>query len=192
MAQLKDTTVNGILEATSNMILNGKLYGIHPDTEEKSNMIYMGSTGNTIVGYGGYVNKNGNTYMYGEDVGIYSGAAGNQGYRPYYRMGDSFNVTIRTAGYCINDGRTVRFHIPLSKPIIGSPVVTATSNKGIILLQNGKYTHGSASDTYIYPELYETELRTGNIEITVSIKNTTNAISAAPIGIVWSGKITLS
>lgn len=200
MAQLKDTTIVGNLDVDGAISLqNGKaIKGIHPDTGDASNMLYLSTKGNTIINYDGYKNENGNTEIYGKDVIIASSKAGNVDYRPYRRAGDSMNFNIRTSGYVTNNGKDVVFTLPMSLPILGAPVVTAVSNNGFLLRQDG-YVYGSngASNPPIYakPARYDVYLywatglavvaRFDNADLT-GVKNN------SPIGIHWSGTVTFS
>lgn len=191
MAQLKDTVIDGTLKTTSNITLGHNLCGIHPETGNDTQILSLSQYGNTVVGYDGYANKNGNSHIYGNDIVHYVGAV-NDNYRPYYRAGDTVNVLVRTAGFCVSNGAWVRFIVPLEKPVIGKPTVAATSDKGFILCQNGKYTHDTNSTTYADPSSYAPILRNGYVEITATMPTTTDATTSDSIGIVWSGILTFS
>lgn len=200
MAQLRDSIIDGNLEVTGDVILksNGEsVQSIHPNTGEASSMLHMSELGNTIVGYGGYSNKNGNTHVYGNDVAHYVASA-DANYRPYYRAGDVINFTgnsgaVRVAGYVTNAGKNVVFTIPITKPVIGSPTATATSGQGFVFRQGDKYTHGSAASTFVKPTSYSviTGYNSGFI-VTAVFDDTTNAVNNDAIGIYWDGTITLS
>lgn len=199
MAQLKDSIIDGNLEVTGNINLktnNNSINGIHPETGAISNIIGMNGYGNTIVGYDGYVNKNGNTHVYGNDVAHYIASA-NANFRPYYRAGDVLNFTgdsfaVRTAGYVTNAGKNIVFTIPVSKPVIGSPSITVTSGKGFVFRQDGNYTHGSAASTFVKPTSYSVVLNNSGFVITAIFDITTNVVNNDAIGIYWDGTITLS
>ena len=81
-----------------------------------------------------------------------------------------------------------------SKPIIGSPTITATSVSGFVLRQGGNYTHGcTAGDDYIMPDSYKCTLAgTSGVLICATFSNTANAVNNESIGILWDGKITFS
>lgn len=199
MAQLRDSVVDGNLEVTGDVILktvNEGVQGIHPETGEANRLIYMSEFGNTVVGYDGYNNEDGNSHIYGNDISHYVASAGKVNYRPYYRAGDVINFTgnesVRTAGYVTSEGKNVVFTIPVSKPVIGSPSVTATSGKGFVLRQNSKYTHGSASSTFVTPTSYSVILNSMGFVVTAVFDVTTNVINNDAIGIYWDGTITLS
>ncbi len=198
MAQLKDSVIDGNLEVTGSAILktNGiGIYGVHPATGETSSMLSMNSSGNTLVGYGGYVNKNGNSHICGNDIAHFVSSA-NISYRPYYRAGDVLDFTgdssVRTAGYVTNTGKNIVFTIPVSKPVIGSPSITVTGGKGFVFRQNNSYTHGSAASTFVKPTSYSVALNPSGFVVTAVFDVTTNVINNDAIGIYWDGAITLS
>ena len=199
MAQLKDSTIDGNLEVTGNITLktnSNSLQGIHPDTGEANRMVHMSEYGNTIIGYDGYKNKNGNTHIYGNDIAHYVGSA-DADFRPYYRAGDTLNFTgdslaVRTAGYVTNSGKNVVFTIPVSKPVIGSPSITVVSGKGFVFRQDNNYTHGSAASTFVKPTSYSVVLNNSGFVVTAVFDVTTNVINNNAIGIYWDGQITLS
>ena len=198
MAQLRDTTIDGNLEVTGNTVLktNGKgVHGIHPETGETSSMLSMNTSGNTLVGYGGYVNKNGNSHICGNDINHFVASA-DISYRPYYREGDILDFTgnnaVRTSGYVTNAGKNVVFTIHVSKPIIGNPSVTISGGQGFVLRQDGNYTHGSAASVFVKPSSYSIVLNDSGIVLTAVFDDTTNVVNNDATGIFWDGKITLS
>lgn len=201
MAQLRDSVIDGNLEVTGDVILktidNG-IQAIHPDTGEATTILDMSQYGNTIVGYDGYDNENGNSHIYGNDVVHYVASAGRVNFRPYYRAGDTLKFTnnntyIRTVGYVTNSMKDVVFTIPLSKPIIGTPTANVSESEGLILRQNNTYTHGSAASTYTKPTSYDVFVNPDvGLVVTAHFDVTTNAINNNPIGIYWNGTITLS
>ena len=153
----------------------------------------VSSSGNTVINYGGYLNKCGSTNIYGTDILLYSANAGDSGYRPYYRAGDVITANlIHTAGFVSTKGTKVYFTIPLTRYVLGDPTVTFTSTTGFIIRQNGKYTHGSDSDIYVKPKSVEVTLNNFGIRVNAVFSKTTNAVNNAPCGIVWSGNITFS
>ena len=198
MAQLRDSTIEGNLEITGNIILktnNKSVQGIHPETGVVSDLLHMSNIGNTIVGYGGYSNKNGNSHIYGNDVAHYIGSA-NANFRPYYRAGDTISFTgnsaIRTAGYVTNAGKNIVFTVPVAKPVIGSPSITVASGQGFVLRQDGNYTHGSAENTFVKPTSYSAVLNPSGIVVTAVFDVTTSSVNNDSTGIYWDGTITLS
>ena len=199
MAQLKDSTIDGNLEVTGDIILktnNNSINGIHPNTNEAQRMVGINEYGDTIIGYDGYKNQNGNTHLYGNDVVNYVASAGNINFRPYYRAGDVIdftgNASIRTAGYVTNAGKNVVFTIPVPKPVIGSPSIIATSGQGFVLRQSGNYTHGSAASTFVKPTSYSVILNNSGFVVTAVFDVTTNVVNNDATGIYWDGIITLS
>lgn len=196
MAQLKDSVIDGNLEVAGDIILktnNNAVQGVHPDTGEITNMLHMSNYGNTVLGYDGYAQSNGNSNIYGNDIMHYVASAGKVDYRPYYRAADAIDFKVRTSGYVTNSGKNVVFTIPITKPVIGNPTATVTSSNGFVLRQNNTYTHGSAASTYVKPTSYtiDSNYNSGFI-VTAVFDITTNVINNAPIGIFWDGKITLS
>lgn len=169
------------------------IYGIDTSGDKRINFTPCNYTNNCVVGYDNYVKADGNTNIYGNDVLIFSAAAGNSSARPYWRKGDSINYILHTAGYVTNGGKQVYFTVPLNRIVLGSGLTaTAASSDGFILRQGAKYTHGSASSTYVKPTTYNAKIYTNYIYVTVTFSSTTNVINNAPCGILWSGTITIS
>lgn len=158
----------------------------------------MNENGNTVMGWGNYDKKDGNTNVYGYDVHIgVSNVATPNTYRPYRRQGDVVEFTsakvLKTAGYVTNAGTDVAFLVPFACPIVGNPTVTVTSNSGFVLRQDGKYTHGSSASTYTIPASYTAVVsQFCGVYITAKFSDVTNVINNAPIGILWSGTITFT
>lgn len=200
MAQLRGSTIDGNLEVAGNIILkqnNDFIQSVHPETGELSELLHMSALGNTIIGYGGYVNQNGNSHIYGKDVACYVGSA-DADFRPYYRAGDVLNFNtnstyIRTVGYVTSSSKNVVFTIPLSKPIIGSVSAQVSESDGFVLRQNNSYTHGSDPSTFAKPVSYEVLVNPHvGLVITAIFDVATNVTNNSTIGIYWSGAITLS
>lgn len=149
---------------------------------------------NTIVGYGNYANKSGNTNIYGYDINFGVANIATPGsYRPYRRRGDSITYSLRTAGYVTNAGTEVWFTVPFTVPVVGSPTINASSVNGFILRQDNNYTHGSAASTYAIPTSYTAyNYQWCGIAIKAVFSTTTNVVNNAPIGIFWNGTITFS
>ena len=153
----------------------------------------VSTSGNTVINYGGYSNKCGGTNVYGTDVALYSANAGNSGYRPYFRAGDVLTFDLFTAGYVTGSGKDIHFVVPLSKPILGNPTITATSTDGFQIRQNNKYCYGGNNTTYVKPRSYSVNGSHANgIHIYVSFANNTNVTNNSSVGIRWNGKITFS
>lgn len=173
---------------------NKVIYGTSPDGSRVEAMNPQNSNGNTDIGYGNYDRGEGQTNIYGYDVMFGVANLATPGtHKPYLRRGDSFNVTLRTAGYVTNGSKDVSFWIPLSMPIIGSPKITVASANGFIFRQGNKYTHGSSADTYVTPTSYEaTATYRNGIYVKALFSDITNVTNNDAIGIYWSGTITLS
>lgn len=160
----------------------------------------MNQNDNTIIGYGHYANKHGDTNIYGVDIwlGMTSGKSTGARYRPYFRKGDSFAVAIRTAGMLTNGGHDVYFTVPVSRYIFDSPTITATTNLGMVLWQDGKYVCGSnytVENGYTYAPVskYTAYAISGSgIVVNAKMNVSTNAINNAPISVYWNGTITFS
>ena len=169
------------------------IYGVTTTGTIKNVFQPQNGNNNTVIGYGNYENKSGSTNIYGYDVNIgVSNIASPALYKPYYSRGDSFSVTINTAGFVTNSGKEVWFTIPVTKPIIGAPTVTVSSTTGFILRQGSKYTHGSASGTSVsatYSPSIDSDL---GITICATFSNTTDVTNNDAIGIKWNGTITFS
>lgn len=197
MAQLKDTTIDGSLKVYGDIVLqntNKCLYGINPTTGQASSMMHMSNNGNTVIGYDGYKNADGNTHLYGNEIYHYVASAGNVYYKPYYSAGDSITFELNTSGYVTTGGNSIRFVVPLSKPIIGNPTITIASSSGIMIRQNGQYTHGSSSTTAVKPQSYSTIGSTsGNsVVVVATMGTTTNVTNNDSLGVYWHGTITFS
>lgn len=173
---------------------NTIIFGVDQNGLKKNVFQPQNTNGNTVIGYDNYDNASGNTNVYGYDINFgVSNIATPGTFRPYRRRGDSLTLTLRTAGYITNGGTDLIFWIPMAEPIVGSPTVTLTSGSGFILRQGNKYTHGSASDTYIKPTSYEAVCTAFNgIYAKAVFNNNANAVNNDPVGIYWNGTITFS
>lgn len=144
------------------------------------------------IGKAGYDGTDGNTKIHGKDVELFVISNGEElSHRPYYKTGDSFEVTVRTAGYVTNGGKDVMFVVPLAKPILENVIVSASTNKGAILRQAGKYTHGCTSNTNTVPDSYTVyKQNIDSICVRCHFTDITNAINNDVIGVQWNGIIT--
>lgn len=196
-AEIEDTAdFNFDIRARKRIITeNDKgVYGKNIDGTDVQ-LISQSKNNNTVVGYSNYEKKSGNSHIYGHDLMHYvSNLATPTGYRPYRRRGDTLSYTFYGAGFVTNGGTEVHFIYPLSTPIYGDPIVTVTSDKGFILRQNGLYTHGSTSNTYVNTQVsYKaTVLTYMGVYVVATFTNTANVINNAPIGILWDGIVTFS
>lgn len=161
---------------------------------EKEIINTMNSNGNLAIGWGNYDYADGNTNIYGNDVYIGVANIDTRGsYKPYLSRGDVLTFDLFTAGYVTSEGKLVHFVVPLSKPIIGSPTITATSTDGFQIRQNGKYCYGGNNSTYVKPRSYSVEGTHANgIHVYVTFANATNVTNNNSLGIRWNGKITFS
>lgn len=173
---------------------NKRIYGVDTDGTLKEGFNPVNNSGNTVLGYGNYTKKFGNTNVYGYDVTIgVSNLATAESYRPYIRQGDSFNVDLYISGWTSNGGADVYFTIFLSRPIIGSPTVTCTSIDGFRLRQNNAYTHGCTYNTFVTPSSMTATTRyTYGVTVKATFSTTTKVVNNAPIGIDFYGTLTFS
>lgn len=189
-------TKNGIFLNGNKLVVNNDQSIIGLETDGTNVQVFQpkNSSNNTVLGYGNYDQESGNTNVYGHDINFgVSNIASKGTYRPYRRQGDSITVSINTAGYLTSSSQDVTFLVPLTMPIVGSPTVSVTSGNGFILRQDNKYTHGSASSTYVKPASYSARYSMYNgVYIVATFTTTTNSINNSPIGVYWSGTITFS
>lgn len=192
----KMSELDGYADFTYEVVLdnNKRISGRDPSGNIKEAFQPQNENGNTVVGWGNYNSKSGNTNIYGYDVIHGVSNIPNPGtYRPYRRQGDTLNLKLRTAGYVTNAGKDVTFWIPLTEPIVGSPTVTIASNDGFTLRQGNAYTHGSSATVFTHPDSYEaTATMFHGIYVRAVFSNTTNVTNNDTIGIYWSGTITFS
>lgn len=174
---------------------NKCIYGTKPDGTVWEAFNPINESGNTVLGYDNYKEKDGNTNVYGNDVNIGVANTANPGtFRPYRRKGDTITISIRTAGYVTNSGKDVTFFIPFAIPIIGNPTITVASGSGFTLRQGEKYTHGSSASASVVPDSYSAALVSWamGISVTAVFSDTTNVTNNDAIGIYWNGTITFS
>ena len=201
MAQLRDTIINGSLDISENIIfknVNSGIQAVHPETNEAHRIIQMSNYGDTLIGYDGYVNKDGNSHICGNDIKHFVASA-NTNYVPYYKAGDTIDIVVKTSGFVTASGTAVAFTVPLTKPVIGTPTAEVASVSTFILRQNGDYTHGSdgssTPNTNASPKSYSIEQNyNSGIVITAIFDSGSGAGSVennSHIGVTWSGKITL-
>lgn len=74
MAQLKDTTINGNIEITGDILLpnTATISGETTDGVVRENFQPCNHNNNCVVGYGSYYNDDGNTHIYGSAVNVYT------------------------------------------------------------------------------------------------------------------------
>lgn len=190
------------------------MFGIHSDTDDilcwnglakLSNVYSLGTNklifellsekGNLTIGKGLYNAGEGDTGLYGNDVYIYAkNSAGTPGgFRPYFGA-ETVTISIQTAGYVTSSGKMVYFIVPRCKPLAGSGITVSAANvKGFVLRQGGKYTHGSANDTYVADcTLSATLYAHGYTLVKATFTDATNVTNNAPIGVTWNGTLTFT
>ena len=202
MAQLKDTVINGSLRITENVVLStndNALQGVTTDGKVVK-LVQMSGNNDTLLGYGGYVNKSGNSHICGNDIKHFVANAGDDvAYIPYYRAGDTIDIIVKTSGFVTASGTAVAFTIPLTKPVIGNPTAEVTNTTTFILRQNGNYTHSSdgasTPNVNAKPKSYSIEPNYNcGIVVTAVFDSSSGAGDVknnSHIGVAWSGKITL-
>lgn len=168
-----------------------KIYSTNVDGKQKVAMVLCDSDNDLSIGYGSWINKDGDTYLRGRDV--YLGASSTASYttyRPYYRRGDSIDVRMGTAGYVTSGTKEFYFTIPLGKPVVGNPSVSVSSINGLIIRQNSKYIIKS---DWVQPDRYSAYIRNNNaVSVIAFWNNTTNAENNSPVGIDANIRITFS
>lgn len=168
-----------------------KIYSTNVDGKQKVVMVLCDSDNDLSIGYGSWINKDGDTYLRGRDV--YLGASSTASYttyRPYYRRGDSIDVRMGTAGYVTSGTKEFYFTIPLGKPVVGNPSVSVSSINGLIIRQNSKYIIKS---DWVQPDRYSAYIRNNNaVSVIAFWNNTTNAENNSPVSIDANIRITFS
>ena len=161
---------------------------------EKEIINTMNSNDNLVIGWGNYDYANGNTNIYGNDVYIGVANISTRGsYKPYLSRGDVLTFDLFTAGYVTGSGKDIHFVVPLSKPILGDPTITATSTDGFQIRQNNKYCYGNNTSAYVKPRSYSVGGAHANgIHIYVTFANNNDVTNNSSVGIRWNGKITFS
>ena len=161
---------------------------------EKEIINTMNSNDNLVIGWGNYDYANGNTNIYGNDVYIGVANIATRGsYKPYLSRGDVLTFDLFTTGYVTGGGKDLHFVVPLSKPILGDPTITATSTDGFQIRQNNKYCYGNNTNAYVKPRSYSVGGTHANgIHMYVSFANNNDITNNSVVGIRWNGKITFS
>lgn len=178
----------------------GILYGTKKDGTEFS-VLEPSISGNfTVLGRGnlneagGGTGEGATTYVMGHSImfRISDSNVGIQNWKPYYNGGQSFTIGIDTAGFVSSNPKYVYFTIPLYKPVVGGPTITAATGDGMIVRCNGKFAYGSSDSNKIRPASYVVSRTTTCIRIRAEFGNTTNATANTAIGVYWHGTITFS
>lgn len=190
---------NGNINANKDIGLSGsiwtrnqsKVYSANTDGTQKVVIVLCDSDNDLSIGYGSWINKDGDTYLRGRD--LYLGASSTASYttyRPYYRRGDSIDVRMGTAGYVTSGTKEFYFTIPLGKPVIGNPTVSISSINGLIIRQNSNYI---IKADWVQPDRYSAAVRDNNaIWVIAFWNNATNAANNSPVGIDANIRITFS
>lgn len=100
---------------------------------------------NGIITPGDFIIKFGEYTLDRPNGGKFSGTL-----RPYYRADDVINMEFYVNGYVTSNKQEVIFHIPLSRPIMSTPVSISSIN-GLTIRQNGKYIYNSTASKPIKP-----------------------------------------
>ena len=200
-----DVACNGTFHANGNINANkdiglagsiwtrnqSKVYSANTDGTQKVVIVLCDSDNDLSIGYGSWINKDGDTYLRGRD--LYLGASSTASYttyRPYYRRGDSIDVRMGTAGYVTSDTKEFYFTIPLGKPVIGNPNVSVSSINGLIIRQNSKYI---IKADWVQPDRYSAYIRNNNaVSVIAFWNNATNAANNSSVGIDVNIRITFS
>lgn len=200
-----DVACNGTFHANGNINANkdiglagsiwtrnqSKVYSANTDGTQKVVIVLCDSDNDLSIGYGSWINKDGDTYLRGRD--LYLGASSTASYttyRPYYRRGDSIDVRMGTAGYVTSGTKEFYFTIPLGKPVVGNPSVSVSSINGLIIRQNSKYIIKS---DWVQPDRYSAYIRNNNaVSVIAFWNNATNAANNSSVGIDANIRITFS
>lgn len=89
--------------------------------------------------------------------------------RPYYRADDVINMEFYVNGYVTSNKQEVIFLIPLSRPIMSTPVSISSIN-GLTIRQNGIYIYGSTASKPIKPSSYTATVIGGRNGLNVRAK----------------------
>lgn len=161
----------------------------------------VGGSGNYI--YNGLYDLAGERWLLANNgTDIYIGSSRGTAYIPYYKPGDSISFLINTAGFITNASKSLRFMLPISKPLYCVKSVSASSVDGFQVRQNGKYLYGSGASAYAKPSSYAVSVQGGEtrdglilggtLRIEANFSSTTNVTNNSAAGAQWSGKITFS
>ena len=119
---------------------------------------------NGIITPGDFIIKFGEYTLDRPNGGNFSGTL-----RPYYRADDVINMEFYVDGYVTSNKQEVIFFIPLSRPIMSTPV-SISSIKGLTIRQNGKYIYGSTASKPIKPSSYTATVIGGRNGLNVRAK----------------------
>ena len=119
---------------------------------------------NGIITPGDFIIKFGEYTLDRPNGGKFSGTL-----RPYYRADDVINMEFYVDGYVTSNKQEVIFFIPLSRPIMSTPVSISSIN-GLTIRQNGKYIYGSTASKPIKPSSYTATVIGGRNGLNVRAK----------------------
>lgn len=119
---------------------------------------------NGIITPGDFIIKFGEYTLDRPNGGKFSGTL-----RPYYRADDVINMEFYVNGYVTSNKQEVIFHIPLSRPIMSTPVSISSIN-GLTIRQNGKYIYNSTASKPIKPASYTAAVIGGRNGLNVRAK----------------------
>lgn len=119
---------------------------------------------NGIITPGDFIIKFGEYTLDRPNGGKFSGTL-----RPYYRADDVINMEFYVNGYVTSNKQEVIFLIPLSRPIMSTPVSISSIN-GLTIRQNGKYIYGSTASKPIKPASYTAAVIGGRNGLNVRAK----------------------
>ena len=119
---------------------------------------------NGIITPGDFIIKFGEYTLDRPNGGKFSGTL-----RPYFRADDVINMDIYVIGYVTSNKQEVIFLIPLSRPIMSTPVSISSIN-GLTIRQNGKYIYGSTASKPIKPSSYTATVIGGRNGLNVRAK----------------------
>ena len=178
---------------------NGIIYGTKEDGSVFSVLEPSVAGGFSVYGRGnmnvenGGVGSGNTTYVMGHNIGfrISDIASGTQSWSPYYNRGDTISMDIYTSGFINTQGNRVLFIVPLSRPLIGNPRITAASGNGFIIRGNGNFLFNSSDNKFVKPVSYEAINGGTHIRIAANFSVNTSAKNTA-VGLIWQGTITFS
>ena len=119
---------------------------------------------NGIITPGDFIIKFGKYTLDLPNSGKFSGTL-----RPYYRADDVINMEFYVNGYVTSNKQEVIFLIPLSRPIMSTPVSISSIN-GLTIRQNGKYIYNSTASKPIKPASYTAAVIGGRNGLNVRAK----------------------
>lgn len=141
-------------------MIGAAIYGMDADGNPYEALYPRNSNGNTVIGYGNYAAKSGDTNIYGKGVNIsISETPSPASFKPYVCKGDTLTYeNIASAGYVTGGGTNICFYVPCSRYILGNPTPSAVSINGLTIRQGGKYTHGSSASVSVKPSSYSVSI----------------------------------